>query len=196
MFRPSLDQRLVLDAIVGDSRRALKHLESGASPLYMDPMHGSALIQAVRRHHAAMVAVLIDHGADANAVFAKTGLCALDHALEIPGDRLLTDLCAGTSSAAPAHHEPGIWPESFFDLFAVECVFGCCDWKACDFGDRSLDQAMEFTGLNLDEFAFLTHEVLSASPAELAPLGSVGKEVGKHMHQLLATIHRHQENPQ
>jgi hypothetical protein len=202
MFQPTLDQQLVYDAFVGDSSRAARHLAQGASPLYMDPIHGSALIQAVRRGSVPMTSMLINHGADANAVFEKTGHCAVDHALELHGHRMLHDLCAYGRSAVSklsaedlAEPDYMLWPQTFFDIFAIHCMFDCCHWRACDFGDKGLDQAMESTGLSLDEFAFLTQEVLSAPPAEFAPLGSVGNEVGTHMHHLLATIHRRQENP-
>jgi hypothetical protein len=197
MYQPTSDQALVLDAIAGDLRRVRRRLARGASPRCWHPIHGSALIQAVRRQDAAMTALLIAHGADAHAECPTTGRSAIDHALEPYGDARIADLCAGADPAPLMNGDPESaelpWPASFLACFAIHCDIDCCAWDACDLGAAGISHATASTGLDHDELAWLAREVLATPPAELMGCPRLAAGLVRYLPTLLHTLQRLRE---
>lgn len=75
----SLDQLLIFAARAGNRALAEKRLVEGANPNFLDPLHGSAAMEAVRRGDAEMLNLLLEAGLRPN------GTAALDHCGLIEG---------------------------------------------------------------------------------------------------------------
>jgi hypothetical protein len=111
----------------------------------------------------------------------------------------VTDLCThGRAALAALKPEDLIeldmmtWPQSFFEIFGIHCLFDCCAWKACDFGPAGLDSAMATTGLGLEEIAYLANEITSTPAADFGPQWRHGKDMHEHLDHLFNTIQDHQ----
>jgi len=63
----SLDQLLVFAARAGNQAAAEELLAKGASPNYLDPVHGSAAMEAVRHGNADMLNLLLQAGLTARS---------------------------------------------------------------------------------------------------------------------------------
>lgn len=62
----SLDQLLIFAVRAGNLTVAKERLAQGASPNYLDPVHGSAAMEAVRRGDAEMLGLLLQAGLTSN----------------------------------------------------------------------------------------------------------------------------------
>ena len=148
------DRLLVYAAMAGDIQLLEQRLAMGASPSFIDPEKGSALMQACHRGHSEIAQRLLTLGADPNVVLERSGKSAVQYALDA-GHRMLVELCyqhGGTRSfvvvpevQAPLeeHTDAPTWLWEFLRPFELHCAVGCCDWDAFDFSAAGVEAALK-----------------------------------------------------
>ena len=70
----SLDQLLIFAARAGNRAVAEERLAQGADPNYLDPLHGSAAMEAARRGDVGMLGLLLNGGLTPGGTAASGGL--------------------------------------------------------------------------------------------------------------------------